>query len=114
MMQAGKRVQVPKGKLIDVKTVVSSIYVSCKDKMTGTFRIVIEDLLKSLAVASDIQMEVLPAEMKDSIVDALSRLRRELAFLAFDHFSVNDFEFEEGDEIFNIMRDVVSLQAGGD
>lgn len=71
------------------------------------FSIVLEDLLSALNMASELQISVLPDSMKDAIVSALYQLKGEVATLAFNHFSVNEFSFEQNDQVFSIMREVV-------
>lgn len=109
-MQAGKRVQVQKSKLRDVKQIASTLLLNVKPEDAPMFSVTIEDLLTALSIAEDIQMNVLPDQMKDTIAAALYKLKEEIAFLVFKHFSVNDFTFTKGDQIYTLIREVVKTQ----
>lgn len=109
-MKAGKRGQVQKEKLRDVRQIASTLLLNLKPSESPLFSIVIEDLLTALNFASEVQMSVLPDSMKDAIVKALLQIKEEVAALVFKDYSIDTFSFEEGDEIFKLMREVVKTQ----
>jgi hypothetical protein len=111
MMEAGNRVQVQKDKLEELKASLAQLLTLLGTDTTPQLQAAIEDLFTAAGAAEAINMQVLPDTMKTTIEQGLTRIKSEIAGLAFSHFSFHDFEPTE--EIIPLMREVVAVHYGG-
>ncbi len=107
MMQAGKRVQVPRAKLDELKNMLSQI-MSIVEEMNRTpeLNIAVEGLFNAISAALEINMQVLPDAIKGSIESGLLMVKHEVGEKAFEYFTFH--EFEPTPEIIPLMREVVA------
>lgn len=111
-IQAGKRVQIPKSKLAEVKSSLSQLITILGNENDDLrVRMILEDLFRAVTAAEETSITFLPDSMKNAIEDALTRLKYEVAALTFKHFTFHDFEAT--DEIIPLMREVVACHYGG-
>lgn len=108
---SGKRLQISKSKLEELKETLSKI-ISILDKdISPELQMKIEDLYTALSLAENLDITMLPDSVKSSIEKGLKGIKTDVAELAFGHFTFNDFEPTE--EIIPIMRHVVAEHYGG-
>jgi hypothetical protein len=107
VIQSGKRVQVGKLKLNELKSILTQIMtIIPESERSPEFILAIENLFKAIYAAIDIDMKVLPDAIKLSLEGGLQALKSEIANKAFSFFSINDFE--PSTEIIELMRQVVA------
>lgn len=94
-----------------MKTTLVQLIKLLGDDITPQLQLTIEDLFEASNAAESIPMKVLPDSMKLTIDQGLTKVKMEIAHLAFSYFSVNDFEPTE--EIIPLMRQVVACEYGG-
>ena len=79
---------------------------------TIAFKVAYNDLVEAIAVAMAIKdMASLTNVLKTTLVDGVRTLKREVAELAWDYYTYNDFELT--DELIPILRDVVAMHVLG-
>jgi len=111
-LQAGKRVQVRREKLVDIRNMLNSFVTQYQS--TPRMMIIIEDVYMAVNSAEESNLVVIPFEMKEVIVEAINGLKAELAGELLNEFDQSEFEFEVGDVTFSLLREAVATQVGGD
>lgn len=112
MLQAGTRVQIQKQKLKDVKGSLSQVLLLLGDDYKQpTIMLIVEDLFVALDIAEKSEILVVPYVMKATYEKAIKGLKYEISVLAYKYF--NTHEFEDTEEIRDIMLEVVTLYKEG-
>lgn len=82
------------------------------NEQTVSYAAVHTDLLQAIGVVREMtSVKYLSDNMKQTMVDGINTLKLEIARLAYDYYSTNDFEPTE--EVIPLMRDVVKTYSLG-
>lgn len=113
-LNAETRMQVPTSQLKELQQLLIIVQKKMDSEATVMFRITCQDLMEAMAIALDMkEMESLSNTLKMTLVEGVGTLKRIVCDLAYDYYSVTDFEATA--EVIPLMRDVVSVHLlGGD
>ena len=112
VMHAGKRDQVNKSRIDEIKVTVIQIRELLSDQANNIdLGVALEKTLRAIKATDSLDMLVLPDTIKDIIIQALGQLKRVIARICFDYYSINKFEDDE--EVIPVMREVVKSVIGG-
>jgi hypothetical protein len=112
VLKENQRVQVPVSKLSEVMTAVMRTSERLGTEATLQFNITRDSVIQAIGVAQEMKdIKFLSDNAKSILVDGLSSLKFEVAQLAYDYYSMHDFEPTE--EIIPVMRDVVRTYSQG-
>lgn len=112
-LKDGKKDQVPKNKIDDV---MFYIY-ACKDHLKRAdmtkvgIKLGFERVVQSLDATKRLDVEMIPDSVRDIILESLHLLKRELAFIIYAYFTVNDFD-ETVEEDVKILEEVIRIKRG--
>lgn len=112
IIKAGKRDLITKDKLDDV-----AIYVGNVDKIlsrksrNSAFHFVMEKTIGAIATIKDLKIDNIPNDMKQVLVDSLYQMRVIVANLAYDYFTINDFD-ETVEEDVELLLEVIRIRRG--
>jgi hypothetical protein len=105
-IQAGKRVQISKKKVVELRATISQVMMRLKGDMQNyQLAATFEDFFQALELTESIEMSMLPDTVKVAFENAILAIKAEVGNLAYKYFSIN--EFEPSDEITPIMQEVV-------
>lgn len=112
ILKENQRVQVPVSKLNELLMVVTRTTERLKDEQTPAFRTTRDDIIQAISVIQDMKsVKYMSDNMKNNLVDGVETLKLEVAKLAYEYYSMCDFEPTK--EIIPIMRDVVRTYSLG-
>lgn len=108
IMQEGTRNQVSTDSLDDVLHILERILLD-KELEKGLAYASLGSLYTSLQEVKKTTLRVLSNDMKEFVVSVLRDAKEEYAIKLISDFRINDYEFEEGDTTFNLLREAVAL-----
>ena len=108
IMQEGTRNQVSTDSLDDVLHILERILLD-KELEKGLAYASLGSLYTSLQEVKKTTLRVLSNDMKEFVVSVLQDAKEEYAIKLISDFRINDYEFEEGDTTFNLLREAVAL-----
>lgn len=113
VLKENQRVQVPVVKLNELLLIITRTTDRLKEEQTPAFRTTRDDLIQAINVVQEMKsVKYLSDNMKNNLVDGIETLKLEVAKLAYDFYSMNDFD--PSPEVIPLMRDVVrSYSLGG-
>lgn len=112
IIKAGKRDLITKDKLDDVAIYVGNVdNILSRKSRNSAFHFVMEKTIGAIATIKDLKIDNIPNDMKQVLVDSLYQMRVIVANLAYDYFTINDFD-ETVEEDVELLLEVIRIRRG--
>ena len=113
VLKDGQRTQIPKLKLQNVSTLMSTLN-NLKDSSNLMLQSIQSDLFLSLeSLKEDENIEYLSYDIKCKICDSIRSMMKIIADEAYEYYKVNDFDLNDNQKIIDTFRLIVSYKYGG-